>query len=107
MRLYDVGRRRDDEDEAEEDDDDEDLDASDDDGSNSGSDDNNADGTFPSLYSCSFSWSLVFAAWILILNDFSEGKIGQNYKYIVRLINFATVGEVDASLVCIRAAYLN
>ncbi|OXU21314.1 hypothetical protein TSAR_001940 [Trichomalopsis sarcophagae] len=43
VRLYDVGRRRDDEDEAEEDDDDEDLDASDDDGSNSGSDDNNAD----------------------------------------------------------------
>ncbi|KAK0076783.1 hypothetical protein PV325_004862 [Microctonus aethiopoides] len=43
VRLYDVGRRRDDEDEAEEDDDEEDLDASDDDGSNSGSDDNNAD----------------------------------------------------------------
>lgn len=46
VRLYDVGRRRDDEDEAEEDDDDEDMDASDDDGSNSGSDDNNADGMF-------------------------------------------------------------
>ncbi|XP_053986195.1 protein mahjong [Hylaeus anthracinus] len=43
VRLYDVGRRRDDEDEADEDDDEEDLDASDDDGSNSGSDDNNAD----------------------------------------------------------------
>ncbi|XP_051170938.1 protein mahjong-like [Leptopilina boulardi] len=43
VRLYDVGRRRDDEDEAEEDDDDEDLDASDDDGSNSASDDNNGD----------------------------------------------------------------
>ncbi|XP_015592149.1 protein mahjong [Cephus cinctus] len=43
VRLYDVGRRRDDEDEAEEDDDEEDLDASDDDGSNSASDDNNAD----------------------------------------------------------------
>ncbi|XP_066598075.1 protein mahjong [Prorops nasuta] len=42
VRLYDVGRKRDDEDEAEEDDDEEDLDASDD-GSNSGSDDNNAD----------------------------------------------------------------
>ncbi|XP_032678323.1 protein mahjong isoform X1 [Odontomachus brunneus] len=43
VRLYDVGRRRDDEDEADEDDEEEDLDASDDDGSNSGSDDNNAD----------------------------------------------------------------
>lgn len=46
VRLYDVGRRRDDEDEADEDDDEEDLDASDDDGSNSGSDDNNADGMY-------------------------------------------------------------
>ena len=44
VRLYDVGRRRDDEDEAEEDDDEDDLDASDDDGSNSASDDNNGDG---------------------------------------------------------------
>lgn len=44
VRLYDVGRRRDDEDEADEDDEEEDLDASDDDGSNSASDDNNADG---------------------------------------------------------------
>ncbi|XP_046626908.1 protein mahjong isoform X1 [Neodiprion virginianus] len=43
VRLYDVGRRRDDEDEAEEDDDEDDIDASDDDGSNSASDDNNAD----------------------------------------------------------------
>ncbi|XP_011314239.1 protein mahjong isoform X1 [Fopius arisanus] len=44
VRLYDVGRRRDDEDEAEEEEE-EDMDASDDDGSNSGSDDNNdADG---------------------------------------------------------------
>ncbi|XP_058802431.1 protein mahjong isoform X2 [Phymastichus coffea] len=43
VRLYDVGRRRDDEDEAEEDDEDEDLDATDDEGSNTGSDDNNAD----------------------------------------------------------------
>ncbi|KMQ92206.1 ddb1- and cul4-associated factor-like 1-like protein [Lasius niger] len=43
VRLYDVGRRRDDEDEADEDDEEEDLDASDDDGSNSASDDNNAD----------------------------------------------------------------
>ncbi|XP_076661247.1 lisH and WD40 domain-containing protein mahjong [Halictus rubicundus] len=43
VRLYDVGRRRDDEDEADEDDDEDDLDASEDDGSNSGSDDNNAD----------------------------------------------------------------
>ncbi|XP_057334525.1 DDB1- and CUL4-associated factor 1 isoform X2 [Microplitis mediator] len=46
VRLYDVGRRRDDEDEADEDDDEEDLDASDDDVSNSGSDDNNADVSF-------------------------------------------------------------
>lgn len=46
VRLYDVGRRRDDEDEADEDDDEEDLDASDDDGSNTGSDDNNADGLY-------------------------------------------------------------
>ncbi|XP_012270857.1 DDB1- and CUL4-associated factor 1 isoform X2 [Orussus abietinus] len=45
VRLYDVGRVRDDEDEGEEDDDEEDLDASDDDGSNSASDDNNADDT--------------------------------------------------------------
>lgn len=44
VRLYDVGRQRDDEDEADEDDDEEDLDASDDDGSNSASDDNNVDG---------------------------------------------------------------
>lgn len=44
VRLYDVGRRRDDEDEADEDDEEEDLDASDDDGSNSASDDNNAEG---------------------------------------------------------------
>lgn len=44
VRLYDVGRRRDDENEADEDDDEDDLDASDDDGSNSASDDNNADG---------------------------------------------------------------
>ncbi|XP_012267581.2 DDB1- and CUL4-associated factor 1 [Athalia rosae] len=43
VRLYDVGRRRDDEDEAEEDDDEDEIDASDDDGSNSASDDNNAD----------------------------------------------------------------
>ncbi|XP_034192618.1 lisH and WD40 domain-containing protein mahjong isoform X1 [Osmia lignaria lignaria] len=43
VRLYDVGRRRDDENEADEDDDEDDLDASDDDGSNSASDDNNAD----------------------------------------------------------------
>ncbi|XP_044588564.1 protein mahjong isoform X2 [Cotesia glomerata] len=47
VRLYDVGRRRDDEDEADEDDDEDDLDASDDDdGSNSDSDDdddNNGD----------------------------------------------------------------
>ncbi|XP_012228889.1 protein mahjong isoform X2 [Linepithema humile] len=43
VRLYDVGRQRDDEDEADEDDDEEDLDASDDDGSNSASDDNNVD----------------------------------------------------------------
>ncbi|XP_072760257.1 protein mahjong isoform X1 [Anoplolepis gracilipes] len=43
VRLYDVGRQRDDEDEADEDDEEEDLDASDDDGSNSASDDNNAD----------------------------------------------------------------
>ncbi|XP_034942278.1 protein mahjong isoform X3 [Chelonus insularis] len=44
VRLYDVGRRRDDEDEADEDDDEEDMDASDDDGSNSDSDDDNNDG---------------------------------------------------------------
>ncbi|XP_017875845.1 protein mahjong [Ceratina calcarata] len=43
VRLYDVGRRKDDKDESDEDDDEDDLDASDDDGSNSGSDDNNAD----------------------------------------------------------------
>lgn len=42
VRLYDVGRQRDDEDEADEDDDEEDI-ASDDDGSNSVSD-NNVDG---------------------------------------------------------------
>lgn len=49
VRLYDVGRQRDDEDEAEEDDD-EDLDASDDDGSNSASDDNNVDGNNITLF---------------------------------------------------------
>lgn len=40
VRLYDIGRQRDDEDEAEEDDDEDDMDGSDD-GSNSVSDDNN------------------------------------------------------------------
>lgn len=44
VRLYDVGRRRDDDDEVDEDEDEE-MDASDeDDGSNSASDDNNVDG---------------------------------------------------------------
>uniref|UniRef100_A0A1B6BYB4 DDB1- and CUL4-associated factor 1 n=1 Tax=Clastoptera arizonana TaxID=38151 RepID=A0A1B6BYB4_9HEMI len=47
VRLYDVGRRRDDEDEGEEEEDDEDLDASDD-GSNSHSSDNNDGSNSPS-----------------------------------------------------------
>ncbi|KAF7988328.1 hypothetical protein HCN44_000901 [Aphidius gifuensis] len=44
VRIYDVGRKRDDDDEEVDEDDEDDLDASDDDGSNSGSDDNIVEG---------------------------------------------------------------